>query len=641
MNAPQISDGSFRPLLEDLERERTQLLLHIAVTSPHDAEELSRRIARPTSAIHDDLKSLMASGAVHVFNGTLRTSAATRIVDATPTQDLRDLHDQVLAELASGYSATSSALVALVESGCTDEPLLLCLIEYAGAYPDDAAVLGALTHVARARGVTSNEVQLLHARNAALQGTPEQVLSFTDPLFGAVEPAIVRSALVLAACAHIQGNRLQRSEALFRHAEQYQLGRDAAWGVVASLGQGHLAQAQAWHEEFGASSFTSHATGLHEMTEALMLSVQGDGTGALDVLARSIATLNPLGKDEYLPETPAALAAIIAIGQGEPQTAQVFLERAIKARMGGRAGLHRHGILLAWALMAQGYLEEADRILVDQVSVDSLGARDLLLYWCLQAGLARRRADTGEMRLAWQEIRGLTFGMHITLYDLLPLGEMMVVAARLRDSGRIQDLTHQALSLLNDLGNPITWSAPLHWCGVQAAFQAEDPAALLPHANALVRAGSISPYAATLAQAGSTWLDMLRGETDFESIEASARALATRGHVWDAARMTGQAALQHPEREQALSMMQLAREIDKDHARHVKSLPQSSPLTSRELEVGRLVLDGHGYRVIGERLFISPKTVEHHVARIRSRLGALSRGDLMEKLHDELARLSS
>ena len=48
------------------------------------------------------------------------------------------------------------------------------------------------------------------------------------------------------------------------------------------------------------------------------------------------------------------------------------------------------------------------------------------------------------------------------------------------------------------------------------------------------------------------------------------------------------------------------------------------------------VLEGHGYRAIGERLFISPKTVEHHVARIRSRLGATSRGELLERLHDIL-----
>ena len=55
-------------------------------------------------------------------------------------------------------------------------------------------------------------------------------------------------------------------------------------------------------------------------------------------------------------------------------------------------------------------------------------------------------------------------------------------------------------------------------------------------------------------------------------------------------------------------------------------------LTDREWEIGRLVVDGIGYREIGERLFISPKTVEHHVASIRRRLGSTSRKDMLATL---------
>jgi DNA-binding CsgD family transcriptional regulator len=38
------------------------------------------------------------------------------------------------------------------------------------------------------------------------------------------------------------------------------------------------------------------------------------------------------------------------------------------------------------------------------------------------------------------------------------------------------------------------------------------------------------------------------------------------------------------------------------------------------------------YKQIGERLFISAKTVEHHVARIRQRLGSASRRELLVRL---------
>ena len=58
----------------------------------------------------------------------------------------------------------------------------------------------------------------------------------------------------------------------------------------------------------------------------------------------------------------------------------------------------------------------------------------------------------------------------------------------------------------------------------------------------------------------------------------------------------------------------------------------SSPLSDREREVAELLLLGMPYRDIGAQLFISAKTVEHHVARIRRRLGAESRSEMLSML---------
>ncbi len=44
------------------------------------------------------------------------------------------------------------------------------------------------------------------------------------------------------------------------------------------------------------------------------------------------------------------------------------------------------------------------------------------------------------------------------------------------------------------------------------------------------------------------------------------------------------------------------------------------------------MLQGKTYAEIGETIFISPRTVEHHVAHIRRRIGATSRSDLVAKL---------
>ena len=60
-------------------------------------------------------------------------------------------------------------------------------------------------------------------------------------------------------------------------------------------------------------------------------------------------------------------------------------------------------------------------------------------------------------------------------------------------------------------------------------------------------------------------------------------------------------------------------------------------LSQREREVAELIVAGQTYREVGGQLFISAKTVEHHVARIRQRLGAGTRSDLMSRLRAELA----
>ena len=65
--------------------------------------------------------------------------------------------------------------------------------------------------------------------------------------------------------------------------------------------------------------------------------------------------------------------------------------------------------------------------------------------------------------------------------------------------------------------------------------------------------------------------------------------------------------------------------------------PSASRLSEREREVARLVIAGQTYREIGGRLYISAKTVEHHVSRMRQRLGASNRSDLLARLRAELA----
>ncbi|TPW12807.1 MAG: Transcriptional regulator, LuxR family, partial [Acidimicrobiaceae bacterium] len=59
-------------------------------------------------------------------------------------------------------------------------------------------------------------------------------------------------------------------------------------------------------------------------------------------------------------------------------------------------------------------------------------------------------------------------------------------------------------------------------------------------------------------------------------------------------------------------------------------------LSDQEERVAQLVLDGHTHKQIGSTLFISAKTVEHHVAHIRTKLGAGSRAELLASVRSYL-----
>jgi DNA-binding CsgD family transcriptional regulator len=58
-------------------------------------------------------------------------------------------------------------------------------------------------------------------------------------------------------------------------------------------------------------------------------------------------------------------------------------------------------------------------------------------------------------------------------------------------------------------------------------------------------------------------------------------------------------------------------------------------LSARECDIGRLLLAGHTHKEIGGQLYIAAKTVEHHVARMRQRLGCVNRADFLAALRHQ------
>ena len=183
----------------------------------------------------------------------------------------------------------------------------------------------------------------------------------------------------------------------------------------------------------------------------------------------------------------------------------------------------------------------------------------------------------------------------------------------------------------------------MHWYGVHAAILAGRPNDLEPHAKALLRAAKTSHFAARLATAGRAWMQILGGDIDPEAVQAAARGLQSVGLAWDGSRLLGQAAARSTDRKTMAVLLQAARAMQepgdppgrgRDGSSPAEARSASGPVTlsSREREVAELLLQNRTYREIGGALFISPKTVEHHVARMKQRLGAAGRSELFAQL---------
>jgi DNA-binding CsgD family transcriptional regulator len=184
---------------------------------------------------------------------------------------------------------------------------------------------------------------------------------------------------------------------------------------------------------------------------------------------------------------------------------------------------------------------------------------------------------------------------------------------------------------------------------VQAAILSGDPASLGPHATALVTAARTNRFAAALAAAGRSWLHVLNDDIDAAAVVAAAEGLGAVGLAWDGSRVAGQAAARAADPRDRTALLSCARSLaeDDDATPVVRgtATAEAAPepirgcqLSSREREVAELLVAGQTYREVGGRLFISAKTVEHHVARIRQRLGASNRSDLLARLRAELAQ---
>ena len=567
-------------------------------------------------------------------------------------------HEIEIALLVSQIeSSTLSADLALqlAEHGLRDDRLANALANLASDSHGQPARAARLYRAAADAGATKLSSRLADA--LALTGDCTTAGRLADELLESEDAAERAAAVRIAASIAVHDGSAAQAAELFRWLGPYPDAFVGAAGAIVSLAAGDLAAARAALSAESAGPPTSTARAARSLAEGLLLSLDVPYPSAVARLGQSItAEQQPTG---VAPDTPAALVTLAALHGGDPVRARSVIGRAV------RSGLEdgpentvfvtrRHRLLLGWVRMLDGQLSAATSDVTAVAADDTtLHRRDALWAAALQTAIARRSGDSGAVQKHWYAAMEVLAEYSTDLFSLLPLGELWVAAARMRQVDRLQHTLDEAFALLESLGSPLLWSVPLHWAGVHAGILANSPEAVAPHGQALTAAAGQSTFAKALSVAGRTWLRVLANHVDTDEVTSAARSLSQFGLTWDATRLAGQAALQTPDGRVSGAMLQLARDlkqtatleeapgldapaaIDTSHAGPAR--PLSSRLSDREREVAELLLLGMPYRDIGTQLFISAKTVEHHVARIRRRLGAESRSEMLSMLRAMLA----
>ena len=306
------------------------------------------------------------------------------------------------------------------------------------------------------------------------------------------------------------------------------------------------------------------------------------------------------------------LRGFLAVLQNDPAAARPALEQAVAvAREGGQITALSHALSMASIVenmagdrVAAGrFLDRADAVTAD---VDDLDAK---------VGLLQARALEGVFAGDLDAVKAASAeGVRLSraaadLYSLemmlLNLGFAALIAADLDES---RTLFAEALEIANRIDDRIAQYALLDALGCQAAKtgRARLAAQLLGAAETVRgRAGAnvigyLSPMLAEAEESARAALGASRFETEYEAGRRLSRQAAVGLALGEPVQVPAVVANEH-------------------HA---------EPLGIRQADVAHLVAEGLSNKQIGERLFISERTVDSHIRNILNKLGFQSRAQI-------------
>ncbi|WP_435593458.1 LuxR C-terminal-related transcriptional regulator [Nocardia sp. bgisy118] len=638
-----VADWS-RSQLDNLEPDLLETLVVATTGTGLDSSELTEVLGVESAAAQTLIDRARATALVTDADLLLAPAVAplrTMLGDRRFVAVQRRL---LSARLDAGLLRDHTALL-LAESGVRDPRLaeFLCTsAEHAGR---EAVRYYA---AAAAAGADPNEIGLRWAEAAARTGDGETAMRLAEPVLAraGVDGSDLSDAVRICAGVLTRRGLVGRAAQLYGWLGAHRVGPDWAVGATVLYLAGNVPAATELSGAAGNWPPTEAGSHARLIATALADSLADHGSGTPSAVSALIQAAHAdSGVDRFLPCTAVSIATLLCLSTGEPRRAGDALRRATTSGL----RCHQLQVLAAWAAMLGGD-EQAAANTVAALDWDQLDIRDRLLAHGVAVGLARRGGDHAALTRAWQAAYPLFDDVDADLLTVLPIGELWLAGIRLRDERRVTPLVDATLSLLHRLDQPPAWANAFHWYGVQAAIAHESPAELLPHARLLKSAAEAGDrHAAVLVDAGRTWVLVLRGQVEVKPVEVAVNGLREIGLTWDAARLASEAALSAADSATATALLKLARMVRAESKPQEQPVPQSAAaprtssapdpagdgaaiLSEREREVAELVLLGLTYREIGARLYISAKTVEHHVARIRRRIGARSRSELLSML---------
>ncbi|GAA5045267.1 LuxR C-terminal-related transcriptional regulator [Nocardia callitridis] len=633
-----------RTLLDDLPPELWETLVVAAVGTGLDPGELTETLGIPADLAQDHIDRVRATALVTDADlllapavGGLRTLLGDRTFLAVQRTLLN-------ARLDAGLLRDHTALL-LAESGVRDPRLA----EFLSGAADKAGAASARYYAAAAAaGAERDRIALRWAEAAARAGDSDTALRLAEPMLIRTDLSDTDLASAVRVCAGVLTNRglVGRAAQLYSWLGAHRVGADWSIGATVLYLAGDAEGAEAMTAS--ASRWPpTEATARDRLIVAALAHSMRAGSSDDDVASAVSELIQATHAGDFaaLPCGPETIATLLCLGTGQPRRAEDALNRAVAGSTRADAATHgRQRVLAAWTAMLGGD-EFAAAATCAALDTDALDDRDRLLAFGLEVGLARRTGDRTALAAAWQRGRALLDEVTADLLALLPIGELWLAAIELDDERRVTPLVEAASTLVSGLGEPPAWATVLRWYGIRAALAREDIAVVTERAGQLAQTGE--HLARTLAAAGQIWARVRGGEVEVESVRESVRALHGAGMSWDAAALASEAARASDgpastQGSSAQGLRELARMVRADSkpqelpatgkARDTATVDPAAVLSDREREVVELVLLGLTYREIGARLYISAKTVEHHVARIRRRLGARSRAELLSML---------